>query len=225
MLDFLPDCYGVETYWELRNEQNQLIYSVQEGFYPGGDNADEMEPNPSWSEHVWCLEDGCYTFTVYDSYGDGMNGANPKYQCGQDGDYNIYIEGNLEFSLQDANFGESVSNEFCVDQSMGASFNCVNESCIDPGDGSGMYNTLSSCENSCHTSSISEFQQSDRISRITNLLGQDVKTLVNKTMNPGTYTFNWDGKDILNSDVASGVYFYELRAESFINRKKMLLIR
>ena len=61
--------------------------------------------------------------------------------------------------------------------------------------------------------------------RIYNLLGQDVKTLVNKTMTPGTYTFNWDGKDVLNSDVASGVYFYELRAESFINRKKMLLIR
>ena len=41
----------------------------------------------------------------------------------------------------------------------------------------------------------------------------------------GKYKVNWDGKDILNSDVASGVYFYELRAESFINRKKMLLIR
>ena len=57
------------------------------------------------------------------------------------------------------------------------------------------------------------------------LLFFNFQTLVNKTMTPGTYTFNWDGKDILNSDVASGVYFYELRAESFINRKKMLLIR
>ena len=61
--------------------------------------------------------------------------------------------------------------------------------------------------------------------RIYNLLGKDVKTLVSKIMNPGRYTFNWDGKDILKSDVASGVYFYELRAESFVNRKKMLLIR
>ena len=61
--------------------------------------------------------------------------------------------------------------------------------------------------------------------RIFNLLGQDVKTLTSKIMNPGRYTFEWDGKDLLNNDVASGVYFYELRGESFISRKKMLLIR
>ena len=61
--------------------------------------------------------------------------------------------------------------------------------------------------------------------RIFNLLGQDVKTLTNKLMNPGRYTFEWDGKDLLSNDVASGVYFYELRGESFISRKKMLLIR
>ena len=61
--------------------------------------------------------------------------------------------------------------------------------------------------------------------RIFNLLGQDVKTLASKIMNPGRYTFEWDGKDLLSNDVASGVYFYELRGESFISRKKMLLIR
>ena len=61
--------------------------------------------------------------------------------------------------------------------------------------------------------------------RIFNLLGQDVKTLVSKIMNPGRYTFEWDGKDLLSNDVASGMYFYELRGESFISRKKMLLIR
>ena len=61
--------------------------------------------------------------------------------------------------------------------------------------------------------------------RIFNLLGQDVKMLASKIMNPGRYTFEWDGKDLLSNDVASGVYFYELRGESFISRKKMLLIR
>jgi hypothetical protein len=61
--------------------------------------------------------------------------------------------------------------------------------------------------------------------RIYNLLGQDVKTLVSKIMNPGKYSFEWDGTDIINNDAASGVYFYELRGESFISRKKMLLIR
>ena len=61
--------------------------------------------------------------------------------------------------------------------------------------------------------------------RVYNLLGQDVQTLINKPMAPGRYTVEWNGNDMLNNDVASGVYFYELRGESFISRKKMLLIR
>ena len=61
--------------------------------------------------------------------------------------------------------------------------------------------------------------------RVYNLLGQDVQTLINKSMAPGRYTVVWSGNDMLNNDVASGVYFYELRGESFISRKKMLLIR
>ena len=61
--------------------------------------------------------------------------------------------------------------------------------------------------------------------RVYNLLGQDVKTLINQSMAPGRYTVEWNGNDMLNNDVASGVYFYELRGESFISRKKMLLIR
>ena len=61
--------------------------------------------------------------------------------------------------------------------------------------------------------------------RVYNLLGQDVQTIVNKSMIPGRYTVEWNGNDMMNNSVASGVYFYELRGESFISRKKMLLIR
>ena len=61
--------------------------------------------------------------------------------------------------------------------------------------------------------------------RVYNLLGQDVKMLANKVMTPGKYTFEWNGTDLLNNDAASGVYFYELRGETFVSRKKMLLIR
>ena len=68
--------------------------------------------------------------SLYDSYGDGMNGANPEYQCGQDGDYTIYNGNTLEASLQNANFGESVSNDFKVEQPISDSWNCINESCL-----------------------------------------------------------------------------------------------
>jgi len=58
-----------------------------------------------------------------------------------------------------------------------------------------------------------------------NLMGQNVKTLVNKVLAPGQYTFEWNAVDVMGFPVASGIYFYELRSESFVSRKKMLLIR
>ena len=63
------------------------------------------------------------------------------------------------------------------------------------------------------------------IVNIYNILGQNVNTLVNEVMSPGSYTLEWDATDILGNPVASGIYFYELRSETFIARKKMLLIR
>ena len=60
---------------------------------------------------------------------------------------------------------------------------------------------------------------------IYNLLGQNMNTLVNEALSPGRYTIEWAGDDMMNNEVASGIYFYELRSESFIARKKMLLIR
>ena len=63
------------------------------------------------------------------------------------------------------------------------------------------------------------------IVNIYNILGQNVNTMVNEVMSPGSYTLEWDATDILGNPVASGIYFYELRSETFIARKKMLLIR
>jgi len=50
--------------------------------------------------------------------------------------------------------------------------------------------------------------------------GREVATLVNETKNPGEYTVRWDG-----SGYASGIYFYTLRAGSFFETKKMLLVK
>ena len=58
-----------------------------------------------------------------------------------------------------------------------------------------------------------------------NILGQNVSTLVNSVMNPGRYTMEWNATDEIGNPVASGIYFYELRSNSFTSRKKMLLIR
>lgn len=58
-----------------------------------------------------------------------------------------------------------------------------------------------------------------------NILGQNISTLVSGALNAGRYTQEWDANDEMGNPVASGIYFYELRSNNFVSRKKMLLIR
>jgi 5'-nucleotidase / UDP-sugar diphosphatase len=57
------------------------------------------------------------------------------------------------------------------------------------------------------------------------LLGRQVKVLVNGYCNAGTNNVIWDGLDKTGKDVASGVYFYRLQAGDFVQTKKMSLLR
>ncbi len=55
---------------------------------------------------------------------------------------------------------------------------------------------------------------------IYDILGREIATLVNEQLQPGTYEVEWDG-----SNYPSGVYFYKLITDDFINTKKMVLIK
>jgi len=58
-----------------------------------------------------------------------------------------------------------------------------------------------------------------------NVLGQQVKILVDDVMRAGNQTVTWDGTDATGHQVSSGVYFYKLRAGDFTDTKKMLLLK
>ncbi len=58
-----------------------------------------------------------------------------------------------------------------------------------------------------------------------NMLGQKVRTLVNKPEAAGVYRVEWDGKDEAGKPVTSGLYVYRLKAGSFVKVKKMLFIK
>ena len=55
---------------------------------------------------------------------------------------------------------------------------------------------------------------------IFNILGQKVITLVNENLNAGSYTVDWNA-----AGFATGVYLYKLETESFIQVRKMMLIK
>jgi len=58
-----------------------------------------------------------------------------------------------------------------------------------------------------------------------NLKGQKVKQLVNEKLATGSHSYVWNGKDINNKSVASGVYFYKLQIDGKQKTKKMLLLK
>jgi len=61
--------------------------------------------------------------------------------------------------------------------------------------------------------------------KVYNILGQLVKTLVDEPKSPGIYYQTWDSKDEQGGKVASGVYFYQLRAGKYNETKKMVLLK
>ena len=56
--------------------------------------------------------------------------------------------------------------------------------------------------------------------QIFDILGREIKMLVNERMNPGIYEYAFDA-----SNLSSGVYFYKMQAGEFNDVKKMLLIK
>jgi hypothetical protein len=56
--------------------------------------------------------------------------------------------------------------------------------------------------------------------KIYDVLGREIKTLVNKQQTPGNYSVKFNA-----ANLPSGVYFYRLRAGDFVKIKKMVLLK
>jgi len=61
--------------------------------------------------------------------------------------------------------------------------------------------------------------------RVYDVAGHLVRTLVDAQRSPGTYEARWDGRDERGRGVASGVYFYRLRAGDFSQTRRMVLLK
>jgi hypothetical protein len=55
--------------------------------------------------------------------------------------------------------------------------------------------------------------------------GQLIRSLVNEHRGAGTWSVQWNGDDDRGQSVASGVYFYRMRAGEFVETKKMMLLK
>ena len=58
-----------------------------------------------------------------------------------------------------------------------------------------------------------------------NIKGEKVRTLVSGELEAGYHSLVWDGRDESGKPAASGVYFYKMKADKFLQTKKMILMK
>ena len=61
--------------------------------------------------------------------------------------------------------------------------------------------------------------------KIFDMLGREIKTIINEEMNAGNHSTIWNGDNNLGNKVSSGVYIYRLTAGDYISTKKMVLMK
>jgi hypothetical protein len=103
-LTIVLDNYPGETSWDVRDGNGSVFAS-------GGGYG--SQPNGSTVVENFCLPDGCYDFTIYDSYGDGIccSYGSGSYTLTDDSDGSTLASGGA--------FGSSETTNFCVSNTGG----------------------------------------------------------------------------------------------------------
>ncbi len=57
------------------------------------------------------------------------------------------------------------------------------------------------------------------------VLGREVRSIVNRIQEPGYQAIHWDARDEMGKPVSAGVYIYRIQAGEFIQTKKMILLK
>jgi len=124
-----PDVWSNEINWEIVDENGEIV--LEGGDYP------VFSQETDFTEST-CLSDGCYTFIITDTAGDGMCSLDFDDDGVCDATYdafiNIVVNDNLTFELSDPtelNYGSILEVDFCT-------IYCPSEGCEGDFDGDGV---------------------------------------------------------------------------------------
>jgi subtilisin-like proprotein convertase family protein len=185
---------------------------------PNGTTRDVTSDNGSTGEHI---------LTVLGTTGPNVttttflppwtNLAQPEVAFGNMGGTNI--QGNWILEVAD-----DAGGDVGVLVGWGLRFNGAVTS-IDPVSGNvpdrfNLYQNYPNPFNPATTIKFDLAKNSDVKIRIYDILGREVRTLVNEFKPAGTYELKFDA-----SSIASGTYFYKIEAGDFVDIKKMVLVK
>lgn len=191
-LTLTTDNYGSETSWNVKDDQGVI---VQQGSgYPDGNSTTYTIP-------INLQEGSCYTFNIYDGYGDGMCCA----------------YGNGGYSLADAN-GNVVASGSEFASSEGSAFKTFNTVSTDNLD---LEESLSIFPNPADNQFRIQFdlQEATKLNiDLMNALGQKVRTLGANNFSAGQNNLSVDA-----TSLAAGFYFVTFRSEEGVVTRKVTI--
>ena len=214
------DAYGSETTWDIMDASGNTVLSGG----PFNDLA-AAGTTPQTPVSGTLNTNECHTFTIYDSYGDGIDAG---YGAGSftvtDGSGTVLASG--------GQFVDSDGDAFKTGSTgtPPASWDCdaVN-GCIDPGTGSGQYTSLAGCNAVCNTTDVTE--TISNLSIYPNPV-KDVLTI------EGSYIsvdiIDVSGKLVLSSEyvktinvksLSDGVYMLNIKTENGVAVKKITVTK
>ncbi|MBN1352985.1 hypothetical protein JXJ21_26580, partial [candidate division KSB1 bacterium] len=63
------------------------------------------------------------------------------------------------------------------------------------------------------------------ILRIYDIMGQNVRTLIDAYLKPGEYALQWNGNDDFGKDLDDGDYFYQILIDNYFETRRLVLLR
>jgi hypothetical protein len=208
-LELLTDCYGQETYWELEDATSTVIAfgGNTSGIPPGGSqnaaNGDPgAYPDNTLIEVTMCLNEGCYDFTIYDDWGDGLEGS-ASWGCNEDGSYEIVnSSGTILGEMQNVAFGNSETINFCVVNNAG--LNSLKD---------GILNIYPNPNNGSFVVDMNAFGSGTKTIRIRDISGRLIEELIS------THSI----QEVSISEAQTGIYLIEVLSGQDVFTSRVLV--
>lgn len=115
-LTIVTDRYPRETSWSLKNSAGTTVASKSAGSYTSS--------NRTYTQNITGLAAGDYTFTINDTYGDGM--------CCSYGNGSYTLKSGTTTVASGGNFGSTQSTSFCVNAGSGVAPSFAQNGAVDP---------------------------------------------------------------------------------------------
>lgn len=182
--DLIGDPWGDEVTWDLKNSSGTTVYSGRPYTFTGVPGTQVLESNMTWTLNTL----DCYTFTIYDGYGDGMAGSGN----GDVGSWTIKTNsGAITVASGGGNYGDEESASF------------TNASLTSNNFGLDAIAVYPNPTNDILNISIPSILGNDTMYEVYNSLGQ---TIIKNQVSQNEFT-------ISTSNIASGIYFLKLNVD------------